>query len=72
MNDETYFVRVELREAVLLKPNGAMVYRYSARPGTTVVNAVVSGTGRDALVTINYSNGRTDVYRPNGAFVRGW
>ena len=69
MND-TLVIQFNAREAVLRKANGAYIRRFSARSGTSIVQATVSNAGDDSLVTLNYANGRADVYKCNGALIR--
>ena len=50
--------------------DGRFVRRFSARGGASIVQATVSGEGDDAMVTLNYDNGRADIYYWYGAIYR--
>ena len=67
---DRYVIEFDSRQATMKKLDGSFVRRFFARSGTSIVQATVSGEGPDAMVTLNYDNGRADVYHWNGAIYR--
>ena len=67
---DTYVIEFNAREAILLKANGTFVRRFTPRGGAAIVQASVNNAGPDTLVTLNYSNGRADIFRWTGALYR--
>jgi hypothetical protein len=52
----------------LYNDNGAIVRRFIAR--AEVVNAHVTGNGKDATIAITMTNGKTEIYKASGARIR--
>lgn len=67
---DRYVIEFDSRQATLKRMDGCLVRRFSARGGTNIVQATVSGEGNDAMVTLNYDNGRADIYYWHGAIYR--
>lgn len=69
MND-MLVIQFNDREAVLRKADGTFVRRFTARNGTSIVQASVSNAGDDSMVTLNYANGHADIYYWHGTIYR--
>lgn len=67
---DRYVIEFDSRQATLKGMDGRFVRRFSARGGTSIVQATVSGEGDDAMVTLNYDNGRADIYYWHGTLYR--
>ena len=52
----------------LYNDNGSVVRRFIAK--AEVIDAHISGTGKEALIAIVCKNGYTEVYKANGTVVR--
>ena len=67
---DRYVIEFDSRQATLKGRDGRFVRRFSARGGTSIVQATVSGEGDDAMVTLNYADGHADIYYWHGALYR--
>lgn len=52
----------------LYNTNGQIIRKFSVK--AEVVDAVVSGAGKDAVIAITMKNGKTEVYKSNGQIIR--
>ena len=52
----------------IYKDNGQIIRQFSVR--AEVVDAVISGAGKDATVAITMKNGKTELYKSNGQLIR--
>ena len=68
--DDRYVIQFDSRQATLYRTSGCFVRRFTPRGSANIVQATVSGEGEDAMVTLNYDNGRADVYYSNGTICR--
>ena len=67
---DRYVIEFDSRQATLKGMDGRFVRRFSARGCANIVQATVSGEGDDAMVTLNYDNGRADACYWHGAIYR--
>ncbi len=67
---DRYVIEFDSRQATLKGMDGRFVRRFSARGGTSIVQATVSGEGDDAMVTLNYADGHADIYYWHGTLYR--
>ena len=68
--NKTFVVKFDSRTVMLCEPNGFCVRRFSASPGKTIAAASVNNAEDDSMVTINYTDGRADIYHWTGRVYR--
>jgi len=66
--DKSYAVSFKGKQVDLFDYTGKIVRRFTAR--ADVVNAQVSGSGRNSTVAIATKDGKFEIYRSDGTVVR--
>lgn len=62
------FANWKNKTVYLYNDNGQIIRKFSAK--AEVVDAAISGKGKDATIAITMKNGKTELYKSNGQLIR--